>query len=235
MSSRFYNALELERFRSVLITGIGNREQLVSQLGKECIQHGRKTLITSDAPMIFPPEGQFQVSKDYEFLLKKATEKSYVGQVYLAKDLEEERLLPFETTDLLQLYEQLPKEMMLLMTFDSRNKDLVDELFSHEDVLILCMIDFEPIRGDILDITWDNSNGGSQLGEHVLQHIYQVMNAICSLEKWTKRQLQFAMYINRVNDIFDENLFIPIGRNLKQKGVQTVLFGSLQDYVIKSL
>lgn len=235
MSSRFYNALGLKRFKTVLITGIGSREQLVSQLGKECTDHGRKTLITSDLPIVFPPEGQFLVSRDYEFLLKKVTELPYAGQTYLASDLDEEHLLPFESAELVHLYEQLPEEMMLMMTIDSVNKNMADAFYSSKDVLILCVIDFEPIRGDILGITWDQSNGGSTLGEHVLKQIYQVLNTVCNLDTWSRQQMQFAVYINRVRDIFDENLFIPIGRNLKQKGVQTVLFGSLQDYVIKSL
>jgi hypothetical protein len=235
MSSRFYNILRLGKFKTIVVTGIGNREQLINQLSSEAVKAGRKSLIAADSKLMYPPEGQFQLGNDPRLLFRKAQEKENEGPLFLASDLRGDHLLPFRGDNIAAMPGWLEPGSLLFLFVESRNKALLHKIKKSSHILIICTIDFEPIKGDLLDARMNQAVDDSAKEKQVLREIENLMNSICQSDQWTEVSDRFVLFVNRINDLFDENLFIPVGRYLRQKGMEQVYYGSLQNYEIKAI
>ena len=235
MSSRFYKTFGIDRFQIVMVTGIGNREQLITQLSQETFQTGKRALITSDTELSYPPEGQFQIGSDAQMLLKSSMERENVAPLYLAADLKGKQLVPFDNKTLIGLTKQIDRGTVLFMIVESNNKDLLSRFKKNRQSLVICTIDFGPIRGDLLEARMDMVDEESVKDKQILKDIEKLLSSICRSEEWVSEAHHFVLFVNRINDIFDENLFIPVGRHLKQKGLTRIYFGNLHTYQIKSI
>jgi hypothetical protein len=103
------------------------------------------------------------------------------------------------------------------------------------EILIICTIEFEPIKVDLMAAKLSDSQDESGKEKEVVEYISRLLSDICSPDRLRAQEHPFSLFVNHVNDIFDENLFIPLGRSLLQKGLTQIYFGNLNKYQIKSI
>lgn len=235
MSSRYFSTFELERFKTVVVAGYGSRNALISQLAREAYLAGRKPLLLADSKLEYPPEGQFQVGDEISLLFQKSTGSGITGPVYLAADVQDKYLLPFSGKQLLKIISGIPEQALILLRVEPDNKDLVASLRFDEEILFVCAIDFDPIKIDLMAARLSADEDQSEKEKQAAAFISKLLKELCSSENWHELEDHFVLFVNNVNDIFDENLFIPVGRNLKTKGVNRIYYGNLNHYQIKSI
>lgn len=232
MKRFFYEKFNISHSPLVIFCGDKESIALYNILAEEAASYGKHVIMISMMPEKYPIEGKVLVCDETEMLIELIrNEEAHV--IYLAKKIEEDILMPFSFKEIKPLIRNQDENIQLFIKVSAKNKP--PAFLKAADVV--CTLNFNIIREEILQIYSNlslTSSGTAQ--KKFRQKLNTLIESHCPL-LYNKEDVpaKKTLFISQVKTLLDENLIIPIGRDLKKSSGIRILYGNINQYQLKEI
>ena len=217
----------------VLFIGGGGKSTLIHLLSKECGNAGQTTAILSASPSVIPMEANTLVTdslKNFPDQLEQELRSAQV--IYIGKKLSDEHLEPFAHAEIMQLIKSdLPVDRVFIEA-DAVNGRSVSGFTGSTSIYpanrYITVMGADAFNKEI-DDNWLKSRDKFWQKKGILTPI-NLAEWIASREifnKLNKKNIPSTFFLNKVENIFTQNLAHSFGKKIKQIGIDRVIIGSV--------
>lgn len=234
MQDSFYRNFISEEDKVIAFIGGGGKSTLMNRLSKDCQSLGKKVVILSLFPSVAPLDA-ITVMTSSVTNLKKRIESSLktAKTLYIGKRVHNDIIENFSVTEIKKIIDRLPGDHVFLEADCAKGRSISG--YNRISISIFQRIDryINVIGADALN-QQKNSNWIAHqddfwkkkkiivpidIGNWIKSHQF--------FEKLLKKPINSTFFINKVENIYIENLAIPLAKSIKQTGTQNVLIGSV--------
>jgi len=235
MKNLFTKNFGLESVKLVSVSGKGGNAALIHMLAEESVLAGFRVLILSTSKQRYPIEGKVLISDETD-LLSRLIHSDEPQITYLAKKVEGDLLIPFESQAIQTLIEQCTDDVRLFLNHDQTEKlvEGYDDFFSKS--YRICTLNFNILRDKILDIYENTAIRSSATAQKKIQDEFlKLIIENCPADAQDASGEANVLFIDQVKNVLDENLLIPVARSLKKFKADKLLYGYVHHYQVKAL
>jgi hypothetical protein len=216
----------------VLLFAGGTRETaLMNLLAEETVSAGRRILIVSAGPEKYPIEGKVLISPDTGMIMELIKTEE-IKIIYLAGKIENDILMPLSDENLAQLAADKNDDIKIFYKIDNSRK--IPEVFYGAD--LICLVNFNILKEKILDIySKDTFKSSSTALKKICSHVISLIEEDCPCINNPDHTGRKYIFIAQVKTLLDENLLIPVARQLKSRTKHRVFYGSVNHYQVKEV
>jgi hypothetical protein len=234
MQDSFYRNLINVKEKVILFIGGGGKSTLMERMSHDCRSMGKTVLISSLYPYITPIEAKLLLSNNpsqIQIQLTKEFKKNTI--IYLGKKSNEKGVIGFTIGELRTIISKITADHI----FIEADLALGQSLSSYENVPVSLSTTADRYINVIGSDMFNQPIGKkSLLSEDPYWKIHSVFSphgladwftSHPVLTKLSKKTIPGTLFINKVENIYLENLAIPFARNLKLSGIDKVVVGSV--------
>jgi hypothetical protein len=215
MQDSFYRNFLSDHDKIIAFIGGGGKTTLIQRLSKDCHSLGKKVIILSLFPYVAPMDARIVVSTNGSSLIKKiATELKSAKILYIGKKIQNGIIENFSVSEIKKLITVLPGDHIFIEADSTKGRSLSG--YNRVSISIFPFVH-----------RYINIIGADVLNQQKNANCTKWMNSQDLLKKLTKKSIASTFYINKVENIFIENLAIPLAKSIKLAGTERVLIGSV--------
>ena len=234
MQDSFYRNFLTDRDKILSFIGGGGKTTLIQRLSKDCQSLGKKVIILSLFPYIAPLDARIVIAGSVASLIKKIrTEIKSTKILYVGKQIKNGIIENFSISDIKKLLSDIPTDHIFIEADSTKGRSMSG--YNRVSVSLFQSIHryINIIGADALNQQM-NANWISYQDDYwkkkkiiLPMDITHWMNSHPLLAKLSKKSVASTFYINKVENIFIENLAIPLAKGIKRAGTEKVLIGSV--------
>ena len=234
MQDSFYRNFLSNQDKILAFIGGGGKTTLIQRLSRDCQNLGKNIIILSMFPYMAPLNARIVISPTPALLKKKiSTEMKSEKVLYIGKSVQKGIVENFKLHEIKNLINELPGDHIFIEADSARGRSLSG--YNHVSISI-----FQNIHRYINVIGADAFN--QQKNANWISHeddFWKKKKIILPMDitKWIishpllkkimSRSIPSTFYINKVENLFIENLAIPLAKSMKLAGTERVLIGSV--------
>lgn len=228
----FYEKFNISSTPLVIFSGDKESTLLMQLLAEESAALGKHVLMISLAEEKYPIEGKVLVC-DETAMLTELIRAEDARIIYLARKIENDILIPFSFKELKPLLGNNQDDIQLFINISAKTKLPAAFLKGR----LVCSLNFNIIREEILQIYSNLSLTASGTAQKKIRaKLNALIESYCPLLYGAqKKSAEKTLFISQVKNLLDENLIIPIGRDLKLTAGARVLYGNINQYELKEI
>jgi len=234
MQDSFYRHFIDKKEKNIAFIGGGGKTVLIQRIVKDCQSLGKKVVILSLQPFITPPDSKVLISstlKNISLLLEKELKKTKI--IYIGKKIQNNMVVNFSLTEMKRHLKGLPGDHVFVEADEvngcslSGYKKVSLSLLQQMDryINILGADAFNQIKNR----HWLESEDTFWKSKRILLPMdiaawYKSSNLF---NKLFHLSIPATFFINKVENIYIENIAIPLAKSFKMNGVERVITGSV--------
>ena len=234
MQDSFYRNFISENDKVVAFIGGGGKTTLIQRLSKDCISIGKKVVILSLHPFIAPLEANIVVTNDHSLLKKQiAREFKKSRFLYLGKDYKKGVVINFNLTEIKRLISDISCNHVFIEADFANGRSISGYTRVHPSLFAIINRYINVLGADALNQAI-NSNWIAHQDEFweskkVLMpiDIASWMQSTPLFIKLGAQSFPATFFINKVENIYLENLAILLAKRIKLSGIERVIIGSV--------
>lgn len=234
MQDSFYRNFLNDSDKIVNFIGAGGKTTLIQRLSRDCHSMGKKVLILSLYPFVAPLEAKILLSDDTSIIndqIKREFKKSSI--IYAGKHLNKGTIENFSITELKKFLADVPADHIFIEADMVKGRSLSG--YQHVPLSIFTNINryINVLGADALS---QIKNKNWLAHEDEFWKDKRVLTPL-DIANWYKKNEFFmklrekhkfsTFFINKVENIYIENLSIPLAKSLKLDGFERVIIGSV--------
>ena len=234
MQDSFYRNFLSDQDKILAFIGGGGKSTLIQRLSKDCQSIGKKVVILSLFPYVAPLDAKIVVSKKVSPLKNKIKNGLTSAKiVYAGKDNQNGIIENFKISEIKKVLKDFPADHIFIEADSTKGRSLSG--YNRVSLSILNSIDryINLIGADALNqqknANWLAYQDDFWKKKKIILPMdiaeYIISNPL--IQKLSKKQITSTFYINKVENIFIENLAIPLAKSIKLAGTDKVLIGSV--------
>jgi len=234
MQDSFYRNFILEQDKIIAFIGGGGKTTLIHRLSKDCQSLGKKVIILSLFPCIAPMDAKIIISSSTVSLKKKIASAVKSARIlHIGKMISNGVIENFNISELKSLLFKLPVDHIFVEADSTKGRSISGynkvpvSIFQHVQRYV------NIVGADALN-QQKNSNWIARQDDFwkekdiiLPMDISAWMKSFPLFEKISKKSISSTFYINKVENIYIENLAIPLAKSMKLAGTENVLIGSV--------
>jgi len=231
MKHLFYQHFALTGSSLVVFNGDKETKAILHLLAEEAVASGKRVLILSSQPEKYPIEGKVLVSPGTEMLMELLqSEEAQI--IYLARKISDDILYPFKTAEIKRLLRKQEAATQIFM--DVQAEEHTFDFLQKAD--LICTLNFNLLREEILRVYQNVSLKSSVTAQNkIRRRILELLKQNCPCFQEGDTAGQKILFIAQIKTLLDENVIIPVGRDLKNTLHTRILYGSVNHYQIKEI
>ncbi len=238
LTSIFLNANE---DKIVAFIGGGGKSTLIHLLSKECGAAGEKIVILSVSSSVIPLEAHTLISSDVRRLktqLKKELENASI--VYIGKKLAVEHLEPFNRTELNRILgADLPVDRVFIEADSTGGRSVSGyskAVLNLPADRVIHVLGSDAFNREVTP-DWIISRDQFWKKRDLLTpiNVYDWIESRKILDKLNAKHIRSSFFINKVENIFTQNVAHSFGKKIKQLGFDRVIIGSVFNSQFRSI
>jgi hypothetical protein len=234
MQDSFYRNFISEQDKVIAFIGGGGKSTLMHRLSKDCQSIGKRIIILSIFPYIAPIDAKIVISSSASTLknkIKTVIKSSKI--IYIGKKVQNGVLENFNISDIKKLLKDLPGDHIFIEADSTKGRSISG--YNRVSISIFQYVHryINIVGADALN-QQKNSNWIANQDEFwkkkkviVPMDIGKWIKSHPLFEKLKNKSIPSTFYINKVENIYIENLAIPLAKNIKLAGAEDVLIGSV--------
>jgi probable selenium-dependent hydroxylase accessory protein YqeC len=234
MQDSFYRNFISENDKVVAFIGGGGKTTLIQRLSKDCISIGKKVVILSLHSFIAPLEANIVVTNDHSLLKKQISREFKKSRfIYLGKDYQKGVVTNFNLTEVKRILSDIPCDHVFIEADFTNGRSISG--YTREHPSLFPMINrFVNILGadalnQAINSNWIAHQDDFWESKKVLTPIdiaFWIQSSPYFL-KLVERSFPTTFFINKVENIYIENLAILLAKRIKLMGIERVIIGSV--------
>jgi len=234
MQDSFYRNFLSENDKIIAFIGGGGKTTLIQRLSKDCQSLGKKVIILSMFPYIAPLDAKIVVSGSVTSLKKNISANIKSSRVlFVGKKIQNGVIENFKISELKKIIADLPGDHIFIEADSTKGRSLSG--YNKVSISLFQWIHryINIIGSDALN-QQNNANWIAYQDEFwkkrkiiLPMDITKWINSNPVLGKLSKKSIASTFYINKVENIFIENLAIPLAKSIKLAGAERVMIGSV--------
>ncbi len=234
MSQLFFSKFDLQSNQVIFFHGSEEKIALIHHLADETAQAGRQALVIATQPARYPIEGKVLVSDDTALLMNLIDDEP-PSVTWLAGKVENNLLMPLKTEDINKLLNTLSNRVNVFIDYSGSPVAELNKFSAYPKALFICLINFNKIRTEIThisdrDLKDRRKSSEKFISERILSLLEDVAPQFRSIASEKK-----ICFIDQIKNLRDENMIIPVARNLKLSLESRMLIGNVINYQIKEI
>jgi hypothetical protein len=234
MKAAFYLNLIKESDKIVYFIGGGGKSNLMFLLASDSIKLNKKIIITSLFPFLTPLESSLILTKDITSCKQHiASELDKKGLIYLGKSYEKAYIDGFTRQEIKKIITTINFDHLLIESDSVAGRSLSDYRAVgtiaagkiDRVVIVLGSDAFNQAKNDSWLLTNDTFWENRQVLAPI--HLAAWLRKHPVIKRIQKNKIPITFFINKVENIFVENLSIPLAKNLMLSGIERVFIGSV--------
>jgi len=239
MQNSFYRNFLDENDKVVIVIGGGGKSTLINRIVADCRSLGKTAIITSLFPFKIPVEAHTCISNDVKMLKNQlADEIKKHTTVYLGKNLEKDVISGLNNKEVKELIRDIEADHLFLEADITYGRSLSDFAKIQKNfpfkvnrcINVIGADSFNQKRNPSWIISddpfWDSRPILTPL---TISEWYKTHPV---LQSFLKKAIPLTFFINKVENIFVENLAIPLAKAFKMFGAEKVIIGSIYNSTI---
>jgi probable selenium-dependent hydroxylase accessory protein YqeC len=234
MQDSFYRNFISEQDKVITFIGGGGKTTLIHRLSKDCQSLGKKVIILSLYPYIAPLDAKILISSSVSTLKIKITKAFKTSKILqIGKKINEGVVENFSIQEIKKLIIDLPGDHIFLEADSTKGRSISGYNRVSSSILPYSDRYINIVGADALN-QQKNSNWIAHQDEFwknkkiiVPMDISVWMKSHPLFGKLAKKSISSTFYINKVENIYIENLAIPLAKSIKLAGADNVLIGSV--------
>jgi hypothetical protein len=234
MQDSFYRNFITEQDRVIAFIGGGGKSTLIHRLSKDCQSIGKRVVILSLFPSIAPLDAKVVLSGSVLSLRKKIDSSLKSSKtIYIGKKIQNGVIENFSILEIKKAIDDLPGDHIFMEADSTKGRSISG--YNRVSISV-----FKHIQRYINIFGADALN--QQKNSNWIAHqddFWKKKKIITPIdtgkwieshsffEKLAKKTIPSTFFINKVENIYIENLAIPLAKHIKLTGVQNVLIGSV--------
>lgn len=234
MQDSFYRNFLSDQDKVLAFIGGGGKSTLIQRLSRDCRSIGKNVVILSLFPFIAPLDAKIVISKKVS-LLKNKIKSGLKSEkiIYAGKEIQNGIIENFKVSEINHVLKDLPGDHIFIEADSTKGRSLSGyHRVSHS---ILKSIDryINLIGADALNqqknANWIAYQDDFWKKKKIIlpMDITEYIISRPLIQKLSNKQIASTFYINKVENIFIENLAIPLAKSIKLTGTDKVLIGSV--------
>jgi hypothetical protein len=234
MQDSFYRNFISEQDKIIAFIGGGGKSTLMHRLSKDCQSIGKRVIILSIFPFIAPLDAKTVISSSITGINKKIESGLRSSKIiYIGKKINNGIIENFNISEIKKIIDNLPSDHIFMEADSTKGRSISG--YNRISISVFQNIQryINIVGADALnqqknsnwiayqDEFWKKKNiiVPIDIGKWILTHPF--------LAKLSKKPISSTFFINKVENIYIENLAIPLAKSIKQAGAQNVLIGSV--------
>jgi hypothetical protein len=234
MQDSFYRNFLSSQDKILAFIGGGGKTTLIQRLSKDCQSLGKRVIILSLFPYVAPLNTKIVISTTLSVLKKKISSAINTEKViYIGKRVKNGIVENFSISEIKILINDLPGDHIFIEADFTKGRSISG--YNRVPISI-----FQNIQRFINIIGADALN--QQKNDNWIAYeddfwkkkkiilpmdITKWINSHSFMGKLMSKSISSTFYINKVENIFIENLAIPLAKSMKLAGIERVLIGSV--------
>jgi len=234
MQDSFYRNFIDENDKIIAFIGGGGKSTLMQRLSKDCASIGKSVVILSLFPYISPFGAKVLIADDLSIIKKQVPEELLIsGILHLGRKYQKGNIVNFNISQIKKIIEEISCDHIFLEADSAKGRSLSG--YKHVSVSI-----FNNIQRCIIVLGSDALNQSKNMNwiahEDSFWHSKKVLMPI-DIAAWHKSHpvfnklsdisLPLTFFINKVENIYIENIAIPLAKSFKLAGVERAIIGSV--------
>jgi hypothetical protein len=234
MQDSFYRNFISEEDKIVAFIGGGGKSTLMHRLSRDCQSMGKRIIIFSIFPYIAPIDAKVILSPSIS-AIKTKIESSLKSTktIYIGKKIHNGIIENFNITDIKKLLNDMPGDHTFIEADSTKGRSISG--YNKVPISIFHYVQryINVVGADALNqqknLNWiaNQDNFWKKKKVIVPMDIGKWIKSHPFFEKLKNKPITSTFYINKVENIYIENLAIPLAKNIKLSGVEKVLIGSV--------
>lgn len=234
MQDSFYRNFISEQDKVIAFIGGGGKSTLMYRLSKDCQSLGKKVIILSLFPYIAPFDAKIVLSSSLSTLKKKIESGHKSSKIlYIGKKTSNGVIENYKISEIKGILNKLPADHIFIEADHTKGRSISG--YNCVSVSIFQYVNrfINIVGADALnqqkntnwlayeDAFWKKKKIilPMDIGKWIKSHSF--------FEKLFKKSIPSSFFINKVENVYIENLAIPLAKSIKLLGVDKVLFGSV--------
>jgi hypothetical protein len=234
MQDSFYRHFIDQKEKNIAFIGGGGKTVLIQRIVKDCQSIGKKVIIISLQPFMTPLDAKVFIASSLQNIsqqLKKELKKDKI--IYIGKKIENNTMVNFSLTEIKKHLNSLPCDHVFIEADEvngcslSGYKKVSLSLLQQMDryINILGADAFNQIKNR----HWLESEDAFWRAKRILlpMDIAAWYKSSTLFNKLFHLAIPATFFINKVENIYIENIAIPLAKSFKMNGVERVITGSV--------
>jgi len=231
MKNLFYKNFDTACSPVTVFAGDKKDTALLKLLAEETVAAGNHVLISACTEEKYPIEGKVLVSPDTSMVMN-LIQSDQLQIIYLASKIDNDILLPFSAKQLEKLAAEQKEKVKIFYKLDSSSD--IPKIFRNAD--LICVLNFNILKEDILRIySSDTFKSSGTARKNIRQRLLSLIDKNCPCINSPGHTGRKIIFISDVKTLLDENLLIPVVRDLKPKIDHHIMYGSINHYQLKEV
>jgi hypothetical protein len=234
MQDSFYRHFIDEQDKYIAFIGGGGKTALIQRIAKDCNSLGKKVLILSVQSFITPPEARIIISENLQDIaLKIKTEFKKNNILYAGKNLKNNQVENFRLTDIKKHLKEIPADHVFIEADEVNGCSLsgykkVSLTFLQQMDRYINLLGADALH-QIKNRHWLESEDSFWKKRRILlpMDIAAWYKASPLFNKLFHLSVPSTFFINKVENIYIENMSIPLAKSFKMSGAERVITGSV--------
>lgn len=234
MQNSFYHCFLNENERIIAFIGGGGKSALIHRLLYDCKNLNKTIIISSLFPFRIPLEAHTLISEDVGIIIDRLPGEVKKNRIiYLGKRIQEDLITGFTSREIKLIIDNLPAHHFFLEADNTNGRSLsgyqkVPKSFPYAVHRFINVIGADAFNQK-KNTSWLSSNDAYWKSKTNLSMIYisEWYKNHRVLANIAKKSISCTYFINKVENIFVENLAIPLAKSFKLAGVDKVIIGSI--------
>ena len=235
MKNLFFKHFGIENSNVISVSGDGDNTALIHLLAKESVEAGFRTLVVGVCEQKYPVEGKVLISDETELLLQLIRDDE-PEVTYLARKIKADLLFPFKSKELAILLKQVDRDIKVFFNVDLKKCKPASYNKILKGTYEICTINFNILREHLLKIYQNTTIRSSSTAQKKIQkYFFQLIEEYCPNYSTKKGEEAHILFVDQVKNLLDENLLIPVARNLHTADTSKILYGQVHQYNLKEI
>lgn len=234
MQNSFYHCFLNDDDQIILFIGGGGKSALIHRLLYDCKNLGKTVIISSLFPFRIPLEAHSLINEDIGFIVDRLPGEVVKNKIiYLGKRIQEDVITGFTNKEIKTLIENFPANHFFLEADITKGRSLsgyqkVPKSFPYPIHRYINVIGADAFNQK-KNTSWLSSSDAFWKSKQNLSTVYisEWYKNHPVLAKFAKKSIPCTYFINKVENIFVENLAIPLAKSFKLSDVDQVIIGSI--------
>ncbi len=234
MQDSFYRNFINEKDKIVAFIGGGGKTALIQRLSKDCLSLGKKVVILSVYPFIAPLDVNIIATKDHSLLKKQIVrEFKKSGFIYLGKDYQKGVVINFNLNEIKKIVTDISCDHIFFEADIAKSRSISGYTHIHPSLFQFIDRYINILGADALNQAI-NSNWISHQDDFwkskevfVPMDIADWFQGLPLFKRLSDQSFPATFFINKVENIYLENLAILLAKKIKLLGTDRVIIGSV--------
>jgi hypothetical protein len=234
MQNSFYHCFLDENDQITLFIGGGGKSALITRLLYDCKSLAKTVVVSSLFPFRVPIEARTLINENVHIIIERLPDEIKQNKVvYLGKSIHKDVIEGFNNREIKKITDNLPTSHLFLEADITKGRSIsgynkVSKSFPYPVHRCINVIGADAFNQQ-KNTSWLSSIDSFWKSKKILSPVYisEWYKNHPALAKLAKKSSAFTYFINKVENIFVENLAIALAKSFKLAGVERVIIGSI--------